>query len=118
MEKECVECGQKFETVKNNKKYCTPRCRYIHGLKEAKQFKEEVRNKSPKTCPICKRTFTPNHMGRVYCSPECAYEYFLKTKEERRLKAETMSTKIRMQIRAIERELNHLKAVLKKERII
>lgn len=66
--KKCSYCGKKFETTKNNKKYCSKKCEIKNKLKLDKRKKNR---KYEKICNYCGKLFMANKKTN-YCSDECS----------------------------------------------
>lgn len=77
----CPACGKKFDTTRQNAKYCSSQCRYQAYYSGHRKF-------VPKnlTCPTCGKSFSPEPLQRhmTYCSKECYRARQLITKVQRR----------------------------------
>ncbi|GAB4352983.1 MAG: hypothetical protein Kow0026_10760 [Oricola sp.] len=71
----CPQCGGQFVTRRiNQQKYCSERCRYLHGHAFAVAVKaEELRRaRAGKTCAHCGKTFdAKTRSDQIYCSERC-----------------------------------------------
>ena len=88
MEKVCPVCGKNFESVRSQKKYCSPECLGKAQKESLKRYKQAYRRKkkTEKICAICGKIFTPTNRARKYCSPECAKKSFKASRRKYRRK--------------------------------
>lgn len=64
----CPVCGQLFETIRSNQKYCCKSCK-----EDARVKKHAPKERVEKICnnPYCKKAFLAKR-NQKYCSKECA----------------------------------------------
>jgi hypothetical protein len=72
--KDCLNCGEKFESIRVNGKYCSS-CRVPGkgGLKKLFRF-------TTKQCEQCQSEYTTHHHEQKYCSKECGFSSELRAK--------------------------------------
>lgn len=68
-DRECKQCGTRFDTGDIRKWFCCNECKVKHFNAKRKTTKEVERN-----CVVCGKSFKPQQnrgVGRSYCSEEC-----------------------------------------------
>lgn len=68
--KKCPICGNKFETWKTNKKYCSKKC-YERAKYMRKVEKQSQKTKLIKKCSYCGDEFKTTKKNQKYCSYKC-----------------------------------------------
>ncbi len=79
--KECIQCGESFESNDSKKKYCSPECYEQHK----KRFYKPV-DAHRVICATCGLEFSTAHHAKIYCSSECFKDARDKRNRERMLR--------------------------------
>ncbi len=86
--RECLWCGEPFETAHPNKLYCSPECGYeMNKQQHREQWKAEYQPRIF-TCKECGRTVETEcgHTSSEFCSIECSDKYHTRAYKMRRNK--------------------------------
>ena len=74
MKKFCEKCGEIFETIKSQQKYCSQECAKKAKRALEKRWHELTREKKPaqkKVCEVCGKEFETNIPNQTTCSAAC-----------------------------------------------
>ena len=82
MEKFCVVCGKKFESISGNQKYCSPECTK-KGKNAVRQLRRLASRKTPlkRNCDYCGVEFKPVNYIQRFCSLSCREKFKLQMQE-------------------------------------
>lgn len=64
--KTCEVCGKKFESVRSDRRFCSPKCARAARRKDPQSGFGEAK------CAICGKVYMRKSSNQLYCSPECS----------------------------------------------
>lgn len=62
----CEVCGEKFESVRSDRRFCSPKCARAARRKDPQSGFGEAK------CAICGKVYMRKSSNQLYCSPECS----------------------------------------------
>lgn len=74
MKKNCVQCGNEFESTHHSAKLCSPICRRTRAIAQQKScmgIKTPSFAPHPSTCGVCENEYMKLAQNQKYCSPLC-----------------------------------------------
>ena len=77
VERNCLNCGEKFSTTDSRRKYCSDSCRIafsVRKLSEARKIKRREKLQEV-ICPNCGEKFKQKKGYQKFCSKKCAVKY-------------------------------------------
>lgn len=82
MIKICEHCGIEFDTDRDNKRFCTRKCKEASKNKRISKGIRHDNIKYNKKCPACGKKFVTIYYDKVYCSKKCSNIYSYKKNKE------------------------------------
>lgn len=122
--KKCVVCGTEFETKRNNRKYCSNKCKFKFNRAKKRKEAETPNIETPKIekpkekiqftlpgsyykckCVVCGKEMLRRTPNAIYCSNECSVKDGGKTpfKLTKKQKRQCEEIKMQLAIRRLEK---------------
>lgn len=74
MIKICEYCGVEFETDRENKRFCTRKCKEKNSRKRTRKGERYDNLTYVKKCTVCGKKFITTSYDKIYCSDICKYK--------------------------------------------